>query len=53
MPTAAAAATTAAIMLMKIWNNDQRYELGKKLCWIQNLSNLIHLALNYKYKLTK
>jgi len=55
MPTAAAAAaaetTTAAIMLMIIWNNDQRYELGKKLYWIQNLSNLMHLVLNYKYKL--
>jgi len=50
MPTAAAA---TAIMLMMIWNNDQRYELGKKLCWIQNLSNLMHLALNYKYELTK
>lgn len=45
--------TAAAIMLMIIWNKVQRYELGKKLCWIQNLSNLMHLALNYRYKLTK
>jgi len=48
MPTAAATATTRAIMLMIIWNNN-----GKKPCWIQNLSNLMHLALNYKYKLSK